>query len=116
LEQALIAKRDEKRPAWQDARQERICVRHGTGIGGRHVCLAKILDAGLEELVRAVPSLAEHFAKIPIAARRAGLGRYMVKAHGNGELGAEAQRFAGLALGKKDAAAQVLSRHVEEWV
>ena len=78
------------------------------------VGVAKILDAGLEELVAALAALAEHLAEIGIAARRAGLAGNVVEADGDGEFRAQAQHLAGLALGQEDAAAQILAGHVEK--
>ena len=76
--------------------------------------VAEILDAGLEELVAALAALAKHLAEIGVAARRAGLGADVVEADGNGEFRPQAERLARLALGEKDAAAQILARHVEK--
>src|SRR5690606_23515703 len=88
----------------------------GACVRRRDVRFAKILDAGLEELRRAVALLAEDFAKVSIAARRSCLAGDVVEANRDREFRTQAQRLAGLTFGQEYAATKVLAGHVEKWI
>ncbi len=103
LEHALVTQRDGKRLTGQPAGENVDGIRHGTGIGAGDIGVTEILDAGLIELGRALAALAEHFAQIGVALRRAGGGLDVAQADGNGEFRAQAEALARLALRQEDA-------------
>jgi hypothetical protein len=114
LEHGLVAQNDRQVCAGDELRNERAGLGQRPGIGTGFIGFPQVLDACLVEFVAAFAALAEHLAQIGVTARRGDILGNMGAAHGNGEFRPQAQAFAGLALGEEDAAAQVLSGHVEK--
>src|SRR5690606_8655887 len=107
LEHALVAQHRVERLARMHPRQQRMRVGDRACVRRRDVRFAKILDAGLEELRRAVALLAEDFAKVSIAARRSCLAGDVIEADRDREFRTQAQRLAGLTFGQEYAATKV---------
>ena len=114
FEHLLVAQRDCKRPARQQALQNAGGVNDGTGVGGGNIGIAEILDARLIKLVGTFAALAEDFAEIGITLRRAGRRFDMAQADRDGEFRAQAQALTRFALRHEDTATQILAGHIQK--